>query len=228
MKIPDFKSISNTESYKINELEIEDLQDYKWSFRDFDNDRNLLKYIKKLEKHVRSSYEYKQYIAYLKDKVNLTQCNYFHGIDIKDIKGTSIEFHHYPFNLFEIVHTVLKKQTNNYLFAPNSFDVVNEVAKIHYENIVGLVPLSKTVHELAHSGMVFISLNDIHGNIDTFTDKYGEFISEDLYDKLEVLNRLTNDPSSNENKILDKSFQYIIDKERNIEKIALEEEQQSA
>lgn len=224
MKLPNNTSTTinkiNKDNIEVVKVQLDKPQVYNYNFYEFEDDKSLMRYIKKLEKTVRSSFEYKNYINYLKDEHDLTSCKFFTNIDIEDIKKVGIEFHHYPFNLYEITETVLKKQTNFFETPVNTFDVCNEVMKLHYENMVGLVPLSKTIHELAHNGEIFINFNLVFGNVQKFMDDYHDYISTELFETIKVLDNLSerNALQSN-NFILKKKFQSIIMEDREEPKI---------
>jgi len=214
MKLPN-NLATTKEKLKKNDIEIVKIDvgspdTFNYHFYEFEDEKKLKRYIKSIESIVRSSIEYKGYIKYLKEEQDLTSCKFLSNIDGKDIKGVSIEFHHYPFNLYEITDTILKKQTDFYAHPTNTFELANEVMRIHYENMVGLVPLTKTVHELAHSGEVFINLNMVYGNVKKFIEDYNEYISQELFSALDVLTDLSekNALQSN-NYILKKKFQQI-------------------
>ena len=61
-------------------------------------DKKVVTYI---EREVRSSYEYRNYINYLKTELDMTRCSLLPQIDVNNV-NVSLEFHHYPMNLFEI------------------------------------------------------------------------------------------------------------------------------
>jgi hypothetical protein len=160
------------------------------------------KFIKYIEGIVRSSLEYKQFIAYLKQELNFINCSLFSNITSENKKDKiTIEFHHYPFTLYEIVDLVITKQQkecNQFTF--NSFLLADEVMRLHYLGIIGLVPLSKTMHELAHSGKVFISLNQVFGKLESFLFKFEEYLNENQKDKLlTIINFSKNDNIHNNN-----------------------------
>ena len=76
-----------------------------------------------------------------------------------DIK---IEIHHYPFSLRDIVEIVIRKRE----YYKESLSVqmtAKEVMMLHYKLIIGLIPLSQTVHELAHSSRLFVPSDKVLG-----------------------------------------------------------------
>ena len=55
----------------------------------------------------------------------------------------------------------------------------------HYNNIIGLVPLTKMNHELAHNGDIFLSKKQIFGDYAVFMKKYENAISVDILRKIQ-------------------------------------------
>ena len=165
------------------------------------------KQIKKIEKIIRSSYEYREYINYLKDEIDMNECSFFKNLKRDDIR---IEIHHAPFTLYDITSIVFFYLQSNKLEA-TPFDVAEMVMKLHYEGLVGLIPLSLTVHELVHTGDVFIPIDLVHGNIKEFVKKYKEYMSEDqknlLLKNIEETNKLNNEKYNPS--ILERKYTYI-------------------
>lgn len=221
MKMP--KNISETKINKnnneeLNIIEFDKLENFDYKFNNYENEKDFNRYIKQLESIIRNSLEYKRYIRYLKENQNLTKCSFFQNIDVTKLEKTKIEFHHYPFNLYEIVYTIINEQSNFLCDPVNSFLVCNEVMKLHYENKIGLIPLSKTIHELAHDGEIFINLNEVFGDYKSFIEDYKDFINSDLFEPLNKLEEMSNNHSEINNKdILAKNFQQILIKDRNID-----------
>ena len=58
---------------------------------------------------------------------------------------------------------------------------------LHYKNIIGLVPLTKTNHELAHDGKIFLSTKQIFGNWEEFYNQYLKYISVENKNKIKDL-----------------------------------------
>jgi hypothetical protein len=110
----------------------------------FVDDKELTRYIKKVEFMVRSSNEYKAFIGYLKQELSINHCTILNKLNDSTV---SVEMHHIPFTLYDIVNTIilfyLSKEKGF-----NTFSIASDVMRLHYENMIGLVPLSKTIHEL--------------------------------------------------------------------------------
>lgn len=163
---------------------------------------------------IRSSYEYKNYINYLKNELDLTTCELMPGIDTKT-DPVSLEFHHYPFTLFDITQTVARELIQNGNGDPVSgFDIAEQVMKEHYENNIGLIPLTTTLHSMAHSGAIQIPLKYINGNFNNFYNKYKEFMTPELIEKYQdnlVSSTSENIKENNDEKLAKKILFFNID-----------------
>lgn len=142
---------------------------------DSDVDKKMVAYLKRM---VRSSWEYKNYMSNFKDNLGMTSCKVFNMIDINDIK-VGLEIHHTPFAMETIVMAVINRMVaeNGYPIDPK--DVSEEVMRLHYDGVVGLIPLTTTIHEAVHSGSVYIKPRDIYGDYQKFFEQYEEYLSED-------------------------------------------------
>ena len=65
------------------------------------NEKQRDKLIKQIEKYIRSSLEYKDLINYLKEYMDMNQCEFFHNVSGKTKKGM-IQIHHEPYDLYTI------------------------------------------------------------------------------------------------------------------------------
>jgi len=174
-----------------------------------------------LEREIRSSVEYRNYINYLKNELDLTKCSLMPGIDINE-NPVSLEFHHYPLTLFEITKAVGLKILNN--LAPGEkvscFDISERVMEEHYKNNIGLVPLTKTMHEMAHNRSIIIPISKVNGNYKEFNRIYDEYIDEDVKDRIVDLEMSSDSDESKEynsaklkKKIIDYKINYYRDEE---------------
>ena len=153
------------------------------------SEKDRSRYISRIEKIVRSSEEYRDYIRYVKDSMELDSCIFFNKVSSSKEKGNrghvSVEIHHDPITLYDIVATVLRKFENE--GKPlDDLMIADEVMMLHYENEVGLVPVSKTAHEILHnSDKLFVPLNMVYGEYSRFLSDYEPYIDEAVYDKIE-------------------------------------------
>jgi len=155
------------------------------------NDKELDKMIKDIEKIVRTSVEYKIFIRYLREEMNLSKCTFLSNIDNrnKQHRKIKIEFHHYPLTLYDITKLVLLKMKgeNESLFF-DSFQVASEIMRLHYAGQIGLVPLTKTLHEMAHAGKLFIGLENVFGNFQKFLIEHKDFLLPEHIAALKYMN----------------------------------------
>lgn len=197
---------------------------------DYPDESESIKYTKHLVRLIRSSYEYKQFIGILKNEMNLTKCRFIPLVDIENTKGLSIEMHHYPYTLFDIVHAVRDKLIveNKINESYHTFEIIKRVMEMHYEGKVGIVPLSYTAHELSHSGELFIPLTEefVFGNWKDIDDDM--YLSEGLREKLNILEKYTErikeDPELFDLSILDPISTQIEMKEA-IQPVKIEDEE---
>lgn len=194
--IINIESITNTENIELNN--VEGFYNERYYFTDYFDDAKLKKLIKSCEACIRRSDEYSKYIGFLSKTLGITNCAILGNISKADV---TIEMHHYPFTLYDIVYLnimkrILKKEKIN------TFLVARDILQDHYDNIIGLVPLCKTVHQLVHVGEIFVNLNSVYGDINSFIEKYEVAMSDDLIEKY--------------NKILEMSEKNIVYSENDI------------
>jgi len=91
----------------------------------------------------------------------------------------------------------------------NPLLIAEEVTSLHYRNLIGLIPLSVTVHELVHNGKLFIPLQNIFGGYVEFIEKYEKYISQDLLSLLEAKFKLSKDLNELDTSVLEKKFIYL-------------------
>jgi len=167
-------------------------------------DKNLINIIKKIERMIRTSEEYSRYLAEIRAKTDINNCTFLK--DVTDDDAT-IEFHHYPFTLFEItLCVILKKILNKEKFT--TFSLTSDVLKLHAENKIGIVPLTKTLHELAHSGKLFIPIDSVLGNFTQFVEEYKSVFTRYLIEKYNNLIKKTEEESFDFS-ILDTDVSFI-------------------
>lgn len=150
-----------------------------------DSDRDKEKFIKRVEQMIRSSLEYRDYIAYLKENVDMTKCAFFNSVENRSDSKVRIEIHHEPLTLFDIVSVVLTKHMEEGI-PINDLYIADEVMNLHYQNMVGLVPLSKSLHQIIHnSDEIIIPLNLVFGDYTGFLREYSDYLDEHILDKME-------------------------------------------
>lgn len=157
-----------------------DIQDY-----DVFDDKDFRKYINDVKRCIRNSVEYRQYVQYLRNNMNMNECSYFENVNNIDSSKIKIELHHTPYTLEDIVVTVFNKRVF-YGEDIDVEDVAKEVMYIHYFLMVGLIPLSETVHKLVHNQYIFVPTNRVVGKYKEFEDLYGPWIPEEVKEKIKA------------------------------------------
>ncbi len=176
-----------------------------------DLDAKTIKYI---EKEIRNSYEYRSYIKYLKEELDLTRCSLLPNMDSR-VLPVNLEFHHFPFTLYDVSETIGKSMINN-LGEDESvscFDIAEKVIEEHFMNNIGLVPLTETLHEMAHNNAITIPMDKVNGDYKKYIEKYKGFIAPESIDKvgiMEVYNESDEAKAFNKNKLKKKIVNYEI------------------
>lgn len=173
------------------------------------SDKDKIRLIKDVERIVRRSIEYKQYIKFLKDEIDMSECAFFQNINNKTPNsGVSIEIHHEPMTLFDIVNIVVDKWIDLDMDI-NPLLISEEVMSLHYKNQVGLVPLSATVHQLVHDGKIFIPLQNVYGDYLSFIEEYGAYINDNTMNLLQTKLSMSKEIEDPDTSILEKKYVYL-------------------
>ena len=206
-------------SIPINEVDVikipENVPDFEFEDYDLMDDKDREKYIVDLEHHVRSSFEYRQMVQYLREYMNMNSCAFIPNISNETSRRVRIEIHHSPFTLRDICCVILnKRMKNGEMLTIES--VGYEVMFVHYSLMVGLIPLSETVHELVHTQYLFVPTNKVYGYYKAFVQTYYNYIDPELLDKLNELEKLTIAGTYNDTykQVLEKKY-ITIDMEGN-------------
>lgn len=157
-------------------------------FEDYFDDKAIRKFIASTKRLIRSTKEYKGYISALLDtNTYLAVDNLTSNVRAGD---AGIELHHCPFNLDEIVEIVIAHNINNNIKF-TTFSITDEILKLHYENCIGLVPLSETNHELAHAAKIFIKKEQIFGDYKKFANIYADALTEEQKYRIAKIDELS-------------------------------------
>ena len=171
------------------------------------NEKQRAKCITRIEKKCRSSMEYGDLIKFLRTNMNMDECEFFPNLKSGKRKG-DIEIHHAPFDLYSIVGIILKKYEKEHDGVVNENMVAKEVMECHYRGLIGLIPLSVTVHQLVHDGKLIVPLNCVFGRFVEFTQTYYEFIDDDLIVMLNENIELTKNLKPEDLSILNTCYIY--------------------
>lgn len=195
---------NNSTVIKINSIPEYDLKD--WDFLD---PKDFNKYMKTVERTIRTSFEYKQMISYLRNNLDMNKCSFYENVSNIDSNDIKIEIHHEPISLYDICIIVYNKR--NFFHENLSEELLaKEVMLLHYKLLIGLIPLAETVHELVHNKYLFIPVNKVYGNYKKFIELYKDFMLPeqiDLINKIEEYSKVYN--SNDYKNVLAKKFIYI-------------------
>ena len=172
----------------------------------YDNDMTDEKLIQYIERIVRNSEEYRTYVQFLKNEMDLNHCVFLFNVDMNMV---SIEIHHSFFTLFDIVAIVLQKhRTTKNKVSP--FEVAEEVVLLHYMNQIALAPVTKTIHDLLHTGDLFLPLQLMYGNWKQFYADYKQYMTPQLIERAKDYINLSNEIIEDfKMPIIDRKFSYI-------------------
>lgn len=212
MRVPKINS-KNIENVREETVEIggyvkASMQDNSWQ----EDEKSLDKMIKRIERFVRSSMEYREYTTFLKEEIDMNKCSFFKGVDRKEDRGVGIEIHHAPLTLYDITSIIFNFMQIHEV-EPTPFDIADEVMKCHFEGLVGLVPLSVTAHELVHTGDVFVPVDKVYGNVNGFYERYRDGFTEDhknlLRENIRVTKQLNKEDEEYSPSVLERKFTYL-------------------
>lgn len=156
------------------------------------SDKDKVKAIKTIERMVRSSLEYKDYIKYLKTYIDMTKGSFLGNVQQDNYSKITIEIHHAPLTLYDIVMVILIKHEDEY-GEIDLLHIAEEVMKVHYQCRVGLLPLTKTCHQAVHNGSLFVPVQMVRGQWITFYKEYEPYFTEDMKDRLKKIIRFSKE-----------------------------------
>lgn len=188
---------------------MDDIPDYNTEDYDLFDEKQFKKYIDDVERIVRSSKEYRDFVQYLRKYMDMNSSAFLQNVSNAESTKIKIELHHTPFTLFDIALTVFNKRTRCH----EPLDVVlvaKEVCYIHYFLYVGLIPLSRTEHKLVHNQALFVPLDLVLGRYDQFIEMYEKDIPADAMDRYNTYKELSKNYNQAVNtKILEVSPTYL-------------------
>ena len=204
--ISDLDSLNNNGVIKINELPPYEIQD--WNLAD---QKDFKRYLSELEKVVRGSYEYQQYIQYLRNSFDMNTCSFYRNVSNIPNPKIKIHLHHDPITLYDICTIIFRKRQT--LFESiDEESIAKEVMWNHYNGFVGLIPLSETAHELVHNNYLFVPSTHVFGNWKEFVNMYRQFFTLDQLDTLNDIEEASKNYTDERYKhLFETKFSYIDD-----------------
>lgn len=192
------------QSIKLNDLAPCTIPDY-----DLNDEKEFTKYLRDIEKVVRSSFEYRKMVSYLRDYLDMNKCSFYESVSNADTTKIKIEIHHEPLSLYDICVIVYNKRVA-FHESLEVEHVAKEVMYLHFDMQVGLIPLAETVHELVHNQYLFVPSTKVYGKYKKFVQDYKAFIPLEQLDILDRIEQLTMGYEAEEYKqLLSKKFIYV-------------------
>lgn len=147
---------------------------------EFLEDKNEMRFIRTVERLVRTSEEYKRWLTFVHCVLGEDCICYQTG---ERMDFCSIHLHHHPITLFDLVKTCIYN-TEGF----TTFGIAQEVMSWHYQNWVGFVPLCSTSHEKYHKGGILVPIDIVEGNWERFCETVD--VPEDVVDKINALKQV--------------------------------------
>ena len=190
-------------------IEMREIPEYNLYDFDLNDEKSFKKYIQTVEKVVRSSFEYKEMIKYLRENMDMNQCAFYKNVNNTDNTKVRIEIHHEPLSLYDICLIVYNKRVA-YNEPLDEEYVAKEVMYHHYNLMVGLIPLAETVHELVHASYLFVPTTAVLGKYKEFVNAYQPYMLPEQLETLEHIEEATKVYNSDDAKaILSTNYIYV-------------------
>lgn len=174
------------------------LEPINYSFSGFFDNKVFSRFVKSTERTIRSDRSYLNYIK----KVKEAEQNLGKDVILNNLKSSEVEIqmHHHPLTLYDLVSIVALHNFNNDIEF-SSISLAKEVIQAHYDNRVGLAPMSVTTHELAHAAIepksksryINLTKKQIFGKYEEFVDRYKDGLTLDVREKLKEFENINSD-----------------------------------
>lgn len=186
-------------------IHLSSIEPFEGDAYDLEDEKDFKKYILDIERLVRNSSEYRRFIKFCREDLGMNKCAFLKNVSNVETPKIKVEIHHYPFTLADIVDIVYTKRVY-YQESLSPRMVAKEVAELHAKGIVGLIPLSETVHELYHNGRLFIPIDKVFGRYKLFMQLYDPFISVEQRDIVYRIEKYTEEQNDmNDTTIIDQN-----------------------
>lgn len=143
----------------------------------FFDDSAYTKFIKEVERTVRTSKDYSTFVGYIKNTLGINFCQV--SSNIFESKNVQIEMHHGPlFTLYDVCEVILNWFIQNGQRI-NTFRVADKVLDEHFALRVQVIMLSVTMHEGVHNRDIFTHVNQAIGNVNAFIQRYAQYLTDE-------------------------------------------------
>lgn len=167
------------EVLSLKNIPVFDIEDYNLL-----DEKEFNKYILSIKSICRNSIEYKNMIKFLRENMSMNRCSFYQNVNNIDTFKIKIHIHHEPFTIEDIIRIVYNKR----LYYGEDLEdemVAKETMILHYNLMIGLIPLAETPHELVHNGYLFVPITKVLGNVEWFVNTYKDFIPNELLELYE-------------------------------------------
>lgn len=190
-------------------IQMHDIPEYNFYDFDLNDEKSFKKYMQTVERVVRSSFEYRAYINYLREYMDMNQCAFYQNVNNTDTVKVRIEIHHEPLSLYDICLIVYNKRVSFNEPLDEEY-VAKEVMYLHYNLMVGLIPLAETVHQLVHAQYLFVPTTAVLGKYREFVERYKPYMLPEQLEVLEHIEEATQVYDSDDAKtVLAKNYIYV-------------------
>ena len=141
----------------------------------------------------------------------MRKCAFYERVMIEsnDIHNKiAIHIHHDPLTLYDICKIIFKKRMELGELVDEQI-TAKEVMLLHYNLLVGLIPLAETVHELVHNKYLFVPTSKVFGFYREFLDMYNKYIPQDIKDNIQAIETASTLYDGSDLKILDTHTLYV-------------------
>lgn len=193
------ENINQIDNMNIDTIKLSAIPEFEIEDWDLSDPKQFKKYIMSIERIVRGSFEYRQFISFLRDYIGMNKCSIYDKVTNMDSYKVKIHIHHEPITLYDIVLAVYNKRCATR--EPLSEDMVaKEVMYQHYMLRVGLIPLSETVHELVHNQFIFIPTTAVFGKYWEFVNIYHDYMEPETLDTLKKIEEVSKTFNMDQNR----------------------------
>ena len=148
--------------------------------RNFEADSDFKKFVRSCENIIRKSVEYRLWVAYIKDVLQINTCM----ITNERMDEVTLDVHHHIPSLFLLLKALInEKIEREEVFS--TFDIALQAIEVHFSNRIGYAVLLKSMHEKFHNGFLSIPIELIRGDYRWFLDNYTRYLDEEDLETIE-------------------------------------------
>lgn len=190
-------------------IQMHDIPEYNLYDFDLNDEKSFRKYMQTVERTVRGSFEYKAMVQFLREYMDMNQCAFYQNVNNTDTSKVRIEIHHEPLSLYDMCLIVYNKRQAFNEPLDEEY-MAKEVMYLHYNLMVGLIPLAETVHQLVHASYLFVPTTAVLGKYREFVNRYEPYMLPEQLETLEHIEEATKAYRDDDAKtLLGKNYIYM-------------------